>query len=304
MHEIVLPASRLTRIRNSYRNPAQAALVARIPVIGRRVPLRAFWRSRPVDLARSAAPYMTAVVDATSVAAAAGRGGIVRTAARLDDARQRPEVQRAVGAIAERVPDVRETRHRVADAARHRAAHARELSTADLPLPGRRWPLALFAVAAGAFAMYWLDPAQGRRRRALMRDRFVHAGHVVTRDVPHRVERRGRMVRGMATGARHSAAHLVRGSSDIVVDDETLVARVRSEVLGGDRYHAGEINVDAYQGCVTLRGQLDTPAEIARLIGSAKGVAGVSRIRSYLHLPDELAPNKAEVYELEHMPSL
>lgn len=34
------------------------------------------------------------------------------------------------------------------------------------------------AFAAGAATMYFLDPQQGRRRRALVRDQLVHARHV------------------------------------------------------------------------------------------------------------------------------
>ena len=34
------------------------------------------------------------------------------------------------------------------------------------------------AFALGALAMYYFDPQQGRRRRALVRDRLVHARRV------------------------------------------------------------------------------------------------------------------------------
>ena len=36
----------------------------------------------------------------------------------------------------------------------------------------------LLGVAVGALAMLIMDPQQGRRRRALVRDKLVHAGHV------------------------------------------------------------------------------------------------------------------------------
>lgn len=40
----------------------------------------------------------------------------------------------------------------------------------------------LAGMAAGAALTFILDPSSGRRRRALVRDQFVHAGHK-TRDV-------------------------------------------------------------------------------------------------------------------------
>jgi hypothetical protein len=65
---------------------------------------------------------------------------------------------------------------------------------------------------------------------------------------------------------------------------------------------AGEINVEAYDGCVTLRGQLEHPGDIRRLVEATRRVEGVREVRSYLHLPGTLPPNKAEIYEREVAP--
>jgi osmotically-inducible protein OsmY len=87
----------------------------------------------------------------------------------------------------------------------------------------------------------------------------------------------------------------------VVPDDDTLVARVRSEVLRNGT--AGQINVDAYEGCVTLRGQLDHYEDIQRIVHRTRHVDGVREIRSYLHLPGTLPPNKAEIYLKERVPA-
>jgi osmotically-inducible protein OsmY len=115
--------------------------------------------------------------------------------------------------------------------------------------------------------------------------------------VPRTVERRGRFMRGVAKGLTHEAAEMVHinGHPDHV-DDETLVARVRSEVLRDRDIKAGEIHIDAYEGCVTLRGQLPHAEDIRYLIEATKRVEGVREVRSYLHLPGTLPPNKAESY--------
>ncbi|MGQ0651205.1 MAG: hypothetical protein ACT4P4_02875 [Betaproteobacteria bacterium] len=54
----------------------------------------------------------------------------------------------------------------------------------------------LLGVAVGALAMLMLDPQQGRRRRALVRDKLVHAGHV-SRDY---IEDKSRDLRNRAYG--------------------------------------------------------------------------------------------------------
>jgi osmotically-inducible protein OsmY len=146
--------------------------------------------------------------------------------------------------------------------------------------------------------MYYFDPQQGRRRRALVRDRIAHGRHLLLRDVPHTVERRGRFLRGKARGVGHHAAGLAHiNGRHVHAHDETLVDRVRSEALRHAEVAPGRVNVEAYEGCVTLRGQLDYAEDVGRLIDETKRIEGVREIRSYLHLPGTLPPNKAESYE-------
>jgi len=177
-----------------------------------------------------------------------------------------------------------------------------------MPRPSRTVATGLALVAAGgaagAFAMYFADPYAGRRRRALVRDRFVHIGHAFTRGFPHRVEKRMRFMRGVATGVRHDAAALVHvdGGHEALADDETLVARVRSEVLRDRHVKAGEIHIDAYEGIVTLRGEVPSH-EITDLVSATTRVEGVRGVRNYLHTPGTPPPNKADGYLPHPMPS-
>ena len=157
-------------------------------------------------------------------------------------------------------------------------------------------PMLVFGTVTGAFFMFMLDPREGRRRRALVRDRIAHLRRVMTRDVPARVEKRGRFFRGVARGIVHETTDVLPFNGHTPVDDETLVARVRSEVLRDDDIKAGQINLDAYEGCVTLRGQLGRPDEIRRLVNDTAQVDGVREVRNYLHLPGTPAPNMASVY--------
>ncbi|HYM14158.1 MAG TPA: BON domain-containing protein [Dehalococcoidia bacterium] len=251
MHKILLPTHRLERLRNSYVHPLQAALAARLPVLGDRVPLRPYWRRRPLSLAAGPEPLQTRALAAATVATALARDAARSAGSASGRMARRPVVALAIG------------------------------------------------LGAGALSMYYLDTQSGRRRRALVHDRLAHARSVLTRKVPRTVERRGRFITGVAKGLTHEAAGVAGlNGHHQPADDETLVARVRSEVLREREIKAGEINIDAYEGCVTLRGQLEREDDIASLVDAARRVDGVREVRSYLHLPGTLPPNKAESYTL------
>lgn len=193
--------------------------------------------------------------------------------------------------LAQGVAVVRRSAVAAAAEVRHRASAA----------PVRPLAITAAGLAAGASLMYYLDPAAGRRRRARVRDRLAHVRRIATRTVPETFRRRGRFLGGVAKGVRHDAAELMPHHHARVGDD-TLVARVRSEVLRDERYKAGEIHVDAYEGCVTLRGQLEQEADIRDIVDRTRRVEGVSEVRSYLHLPGTPPPNKAEAYN-GHVPA-
>src|SRR5262249_12880283 len=95
--------------------------------------------------------------------------------------------------------------------------------------------------ALGAAGMYFLDPANGRRRRARMRDGLEHAVHaslrgldIGTRDLSHRL---------------HGVLATIRGVPRTRPDDDVLVERVRTK-LGRAATHPHAIHVKCAGGCV------------------------------------------------------
>jgi osmotically-inducible protein OsmY len=329
-------------MRNSYRYPGQAALVARLPVVGRRVPMRAYWKRQPLKPAMTAERYMTNLFGGPSM--------LVGVCGGLFGGRVTDQIERFWPGV--RI-EAEERGRGTLETARHYLPHGVHLpeglafdgnrlreqigeraGSIGLPqfkrpstsMPGARslraparmrrarfsgrmhsmYPGLLVGAAAGALAMYYMDPNQGRRRRALVRDKMAHFKNVMTRSVPERAGKRARFFGGVAKGVGHNAMELVRPENGRYEDDETLVARVRSEVLRHPRFKPGEIHLDAYEGCVTLRGQLDDPQDIRKLVSDTKHVEGVREVRSYLHLPDSPPPNKAEVYRAseQHMPAI
>jgi hypothetical protein len=140
--------------------------------------------------------------------------------------------------------------------------------------------------AIGLAAAYLFDPHRGRAHRAQLRDRT--RAHL-RRDA-RRLGKRAHYERGRFGGIAHRLAHPVAD----MADDRMLIDRVRSQALGRMPDLAHSITVDACNSVVTVRGQLDDRADIARVEHAIGRVPGVERVASLLHLPDEAAPNKAD----------
>ena len=131
----------------------------------------------------------------------------------------------------------------------------------------------LMGGALGALAMYFLDPQQGRRRRARTRDKAVHAsrvlneaGKVTARDTVHRA-------RGVWASTRKLFDHEPVG-------DEVLVSRVRAE-LGRFVSHSHAIEVTAESGHVTLSGPI-LAEEVRPLLRHIRRVPGVRAVSDRL----------------------
>ena len=136
----------------------------------------------------------------------------------------------------------------------------------------------------GTGIMYLLDPNRGKRRRALLRDKFVWAQRktgeciqVTGRDLSNRA-------RGIASGIQ---SRLTSGE----VDDAVLVDRVRSK-LGRTVSHPGAIVVAAENGNVTLSGPI-LEAEADHVLSCVKWVPGVKDITNNLEVHKEAGNHPA-----------
>ena len=73
-------------------------------------------------------------------------------------------------------------------------------------------------------------------------------------------------------------------------NDATLVAKVESEVFRDPEMPKGAVNVNAENGVVVLRGQVEKPELIAELEKKVRKVQGVHDVENLLHLPGAEAP--------------
>ncbi len=136
----------------------------------------------------------------------------------------------------------------------------------------------LVAAGLGATLMYFLDPGQGRRRKAVLRDRAMHFGRA-TRDL---VEGGLRDLSNRAAGLAAQAQGALRVSA---VSDAVLVERVRAR-LGRVVSHPHAVEVEAQDGRVMLSGPV-LRSEALRLLRAANGVRGVRGVTSRLDVHEE-----------------
>lgn len=145
----------------------------------------------------------------------------------------------------------------------------------------------LVASALGAAASYFFDPEKGAGRRAQARSQVDS----ILRRGRRNAQRTAMQLQDRVGGTIAQVQH-TRDERDN--DDLTILDRVESEVFGRRGFPKERVNADVVDGRLTLRGQLDSEAEIRTVISEAGEVPGVVEVISYLHLPGTPAPNKAD----------
>ncbi|HWB72194.1 MAG TPA: BON domain-containing protein [Egibacteraceae bacterium] len=153
----------------------------------------------------------------------------------------------------------------------------------------RKAPLVLAACAAGAAVQYLFDPDRGRQRRIQAKDQAAATVRGAARRAQDRVSKRSQYAQDRAKGIAHELT--TPSDAQVPEEDRTLVDKVRSEVLGSPEFSGYTVNVNAVEGVVTLRGQLDRPEQIRDLREAVSKVPGVRQVEDFLHLPDTPPPN-------------
>ncbi len=115
-----------------------------------------------------------------------------------------------------------------------------------------------------------------------------------TRKTENRTERKGeRLARGVAAeayGVAQKATHLKEEPKEF--DDATLAHKVETEIFRDADVPKGQINVNAENGVIVLRGQVEQPDMIAALEQKTRKVQGVRDVQNLLHTPGQEAPSR------------
>jgi hyperosmotically inducible periplasmic protein len=143
-------------------------------------------------------------------------------------------------------------------------------------------PLALIlGLSLGAALMYFLDPDNGRRRRAFIREKSAHYAREARDRQAGLLRHAGNRARGAAASVRH------RLRPENIVEDGVLLERVRA-ALGhavGDP-HAVDIRVKC--GTVVLKGPA-RQEQMDELVACVRSVHGVRDVENRLSLSTDSA---------------
>jgi osmotically-inducible protein OsmY len=138
-------------------------------------------------------------------------------------------------------------------------------------------PFFLAAAMGGAALMYYSDPQSGRRRRHFTRDKarsLLRHGAKRGRRLVHHVTSDAK---GYVERSRHA-----QGAAE-QLDDQTLVDKVESIVFRDRAVPKGQINVNAENGVVFLRGEVANAGLVEALEERVRKVDGVRDVTNLLH---------------------
>lgn len=134
-------------------------------------------------------------------------------------------------------------------------------------------------IGLGASIMYLLDPDRGNRRRAQVKDQMLASA----RDAAQGARSQVSDLRNRSKGKVHEWGQRV--APDANVDDEKLVARVRS-ALGHRASNPSAIEVTSKDQEVTLHGPI-LAHEVDDLLHAVRAIPGVRRLDNRLEIhPD------------------
>ena len=159
--------------------------------------------------------------------------------------------------------------------------------------PAKRWSARSLAVGAGAGVaggatlMYFLDPDRGRKRRKQLRDRTGSTARRSGKRVKRTARVGARQVQGRTLGLIHRCRPAEPAEP---LDDVTLAHKVESVLYRDREVPKGRISINAEEGVVFLRGEVDRPELVHELEDAVRRIAGVRAVENLLHLPGTPAP--------------
>jgi osmotically-inducible protein OsmY len=153
----------------------------------------------------------------------------------------------------------------------------------------RQLPFFVAAAFGGAALAYYLDPVSGRRRRHTTRDRTFSL-------VSHGRQRSRRLARHASSEAYGLGQRLVHNLPGRApdLDDVTLAHKVESILFRDRDVPKGNINVNAENGVVFLRGEVERPELVEALGERVHKVRGVRGVENLLHVPAPAPEPKKE----------
>jgi len=129
----------------------------------------------------------------------------------------------------------------------------------------------------GALIAYLFDPQSGRSRRAEARQRIP----AMLRRTSAKAGQAGKAASSQATAVKAKATHRKEAEKP-QPDDVTLARKVETEIFRDADVPKGNINVNAENGKVVLRGVVEEPSLIEDLEQRTKKIQGVREVENLL----------------------
>jgi osmotically-inducible protein OsmY len=144
----------------------------------------------------------------------------------------------------------------------------------------------VIGAAAGAAAQYFLDSKAGRRRRNTARDQGLSTARRRASEAVRKVDYAAGHAKGAVASVKPHGSDRRKHEQ---LGDVGLARKVESEIFRGADAPKGLVSVNAENGVVFLRGEVEREW-IDRLGSEAERVAGVMAVRNLLHPPGTPAP--------------
>ncbi len=145
----------------------------------------------------------------------------------------------------------------------------------------------LLGSAIGAALMFLLDPTAGTRRRALIRDKFVHVAHVAEKTATNTIPQKADYLSGVASGAYHRAKVRIPHKGEPIPDESQFITdRVMSIVFRDPKFPQGQINVNTVDQVVYLRGHIEDQSMANEIVERTRNVPGVKDVVNLINQPD------------------
>jgi len=129
----------------------------------------------------------------------------------------------------------------------------------------------------GALIAYLFDPQSGRSRRAEARQRIP----AMLRRTSTKAGQAGKAASSQASAVKAKATHRKEAEKP-QPDDVTLARKVETEIFRDAEVPKGNINVNAENGKVVLRGVVEEPSLIEDLEQRTKKIQGVREVENLL----------------------
>jgi hypothetical protein len=137
----------------------------------------------------------------------------------------------------------------------------------------------LKAFVIGAGTAYFLDPRQGRRRRHLLRDRFL----ALARRGHRLLVKKARFAGGHARGLAAQVLPHDHGA-DRPTDSATVVQRIRSDAFREAGVSTKDVDVRVDDGVATLHGNVPSDEAADVLVSRVAEMPGVRDVAAMLRV--------------------